>query len=382
VAAVQVEEFSLQFHGIGLDDTYTISLFHLDGTLVTGHPLSSADVGKKFGHLLVFARQLHASRGSFWTDEGKEPGMHAVSYRVVSGAPFLVRVSRSRDGALVEWRRTATGAGVAMLVLSVFLGWLLLRLARDRARRERERQRRAQAEKLEALGQLTGGIAHDFANTLNILALNIALARKQVAESPALELPLANIERAARAGKQLVERLLSFARRRPLTLQRLRLDSWLGAAQPLLVQAAGPRVAIDVEAAAPLAEVLCDTGQLDTVLVNLVINARDAMAGAGRITVRAYPCEDEAGVPKVLVGPAPFVCLSVQDTGPGMPEEVKRRALEPFYTTKGEVGTGLGLSQVYGFMQQVGGSVTIESAPGRGTSVHLFFPVAPAGEAA
>jgi two-component system NtrC family sensor kinase len=106
------------------------------------------------------------------------------------------------------------------------------------------------------------------------------------------------------------------------------------------------------------------------------------MAGNGRITVRAYPCEDEAGLPKALAGPAPFVCLSVQDTGPGMGEEVKRRALEPFYTTKGEAGTGLGLSQVYGFMQQVGGSVTIESAPGRGTSVHLFFPAAPAREAA
>jgi signal transduction histidine kinase len=380
VAAVQAEQFHEQFRSIGLAQTYLISLFHLDGTLVASYPQRAADVGKRLGELAVFSRLPLEASGSFWTERGMLPGERMVSYRVVQSAPFVVRVSRSKHDALAEWRRTATGAAVAMLALTIFLGWFIVRLARERARRERERERRMQAEKLQALGEFTGGIAHDFANTLNIVAINAALMREQAA--PGLELPLAHIERAVRGGTALIERLLSFARRRSLRLERVRLDAWLRAAQPLLAQAAGSRVTLAVEAGAPLAEVLCDTAQLDTALVNLIVNARDAMAGSGRITVSAFPCADDAGAPKALAGvPAPFVCVTVQDSGPGMSEAVRRRALEPFYSTKGEGGTGLGLPQVYGFMQQVGGSMSVDSPPGGGAAIHLFFPVAPADPA-
>ena len=103
------------------------------------------------------------------------------------------------------------------------------------------------------------------------------------------------------------------------------------------------------------------------------------MGGSGRIVLRAYLCDDDNGPEvKPAKAGAGFVCLAIEDSGSGMPEGVRKRALEPFFTTKGEAGTGLGLSQVYGFMQQVGGSIRIDSAPGRGTTVHLFFPVAPA----
>ena len=376
VAALQADQFRAQFRSIGLAGAYQISLFHLDGSLVASYPEGASEVGKTFGELPLFSRLPVEASGSFWTDRGMVPGERMVSYRVVQGAPFVVHVSRRKDDALAEWRRSATGAAVAMLALTIFLSWFIAHLARERARRERQRERRLQAEKLQALGQLTGGIAHDFANTLNIVALNAALMRAQAA--PGLELPLAQLERAVRGGTALVERLLSFARRRSLRLERVRLDAWLRAAQPLLAQAAGSRVTLDVEAGEPVAEVLCDTAQLDTAVVNLIVNARDAMAGSGRITVRAYPCADDAGAPKVLVGVrAPLVCLSVQDSGPGMSEEVRRRALEPFYSTKGEGGTGLGLPQVYGFMQQVGGSMSIDAPPGGGAAIHLFFPAAP-----
>jgi len=125
--------------------------------------------------------------------------------------------------------------------------------------------------------------------------------------------------------------------------------------------------------------VVCDPNQFETALLNLVLNARDAMGRSGRIVLRTYLCDDNNG-PEVKRGgrDARFVCLAVEDSGSGMPEAVRKRALEPFFTTKGESGTGLGLSQVYGFMQQVGGSMRIDSAQGRGTTVHLFFPVAPA----
>jgi signal transduction histidine kinase len=311
--------------------------------------------------------------GTFWTGETLVPGQRVVSYRGVEGAPFVVHVSRSRDDLLAEWRRTATGAAVAMIALTALLVGLVARGLRDSARRERERSRRAQAEKMEALGQLSGGMAHDFANMLNIVALNVELLRAKRLDAAATDSALATIDRAVRSGADIVTRMLTFARRRPLRVERVRLDEWLPASQPLLVQAAGPRVEISMEVEAPLPEVMCDKPQLDTAIVNLVVNARDAMAGAGRIVVRAYACDDD-GLGR---GAAPHVCLSVRDTGHGMTDEVRRRALEPFFTTKGEAGTGLGLSQVYGFIQQLGGNVIIESSLGIGTEVRLLFPSAP-----
>jgi signal transduction histidine kinase len=220
-------------------------------------------------------------------------------------------------------------------------------------------------------------MAHDFANLLNVVGLNVEVLRTNPSDPAIAQSALAAIERAVQSGRHVAERLLGFARRRPLALVRVRLDKWLEAVEPLLAQAAGSRVALDVQVAPGLPEVVCDTGELDVALLNLVINARDAMAQSGRIALRAYPCDEESAAPRMLVAKPPrFVCLSVEDNGPGMAESVRRRALEPFYTTKGEAGTGLGLSQVYGFMHQIGGQVAIESAPGRGTAVHLYFPVA------
>lgn len=146
----------------------------------------------------------------------------------------------------------------------------------------------------------------------------------------------------------------------------------------MLAQAAGTRVTVTIETSSPVPDVQCDASQLDMALVNLVVNARHAMGGAGHVNVRVFPCEQaKMALPRALArATATFVCLSVQDNGPGMNEEVKKRAVEPLYTTKGEAGTGLGLSQVYAFMEQLGGSMTIDSGAGRGTTIHLFFPVA------
>jgi signal transduction histidine kinase len=278
---------------------------------------------------------------------------------------------------LAEWRRTATGAGVAMLALTSFLGWFISRAVGEHARREYERESRIRAERLEALGKLTGGITHDFANFLHIVAANVTLIRERP-PWPMIDAALANIERAVRGGTTLTERLLSFARKGPLKVEPLELDNWLEDARPLLTQAAGSGVTIDVEARQPMPQILCDPGQLDMALVNLIVNARDAMQGSGCVVLRAFPCRESGlAAPEADADAPHFVCLTVQDNGSGMSEEAKTRALEPFYTTKGDGGTGLGLPQVYGFMRQLGGSMSIESRAGRGTAVHLFFPVAP-----
>jgi signal transduction histidine kinase len=343
-------------------------------------------VGKRFRLLPAgLSSRSSASPGAVWSGSGDGilPGKRVVSYPVLENAPFVVVVSRSRSDALEEWQRTAAGAAVAMVALSVVLSWFLLRVRREQAAREYERQRRVQADKLEALGQLTAGIAHDFGNMLNVVAMGTNLLRGRSVEASVFDQTLGGIERSVMDGKRLIERLMSFARRRPLKLAPLGLDAWLREARPLLAQAAGSRVRLDVDAVTPVPEVMCDVGQLDIALVNLVVNARDAMAGAGKIGVRVFPCGHGVGPkPEVAGAGAGFVCLTVEDNGPGMSDEVKRHAFEPFYTTKGEAGTGLGLPQVYGFMQQLGGTMTLDSAPGGGTAVNLFFPVVPPGSPA
>ena len=382
VAAIQAGHFEQQFRSARLPDGYVVSLFHVDGTLIASHPHGDGNVGRNFRHLPTFAHLAEAPAGSFSSSEGQVPGeQHVVSYRAVEGAPVVVRVSRSEDDLLAEWRRTATAAGLAMFALTAFLAWMVLRMVRASVRGARQREQRAQAEKMAALGQLSGGMAHDFANLFNVVGMNTALLRARPEDRQLAEHAITSIERAVQSGRQVSQRLLGFARRRPLALQRVRLDAWLEKARPLLAQAAGPGITVEVSSAAALPDIVCDASELDVALLNLVINARDAMAHTGRIEVRAVPCDEANGAPRELVAkPARFVCLTVKDEGCGMTEEVRRRALEPFYTTKGEAGTGLGLSQVYGFMQQLGGQVFLDSAPDRGTAVHLYFPVASASE--
>src|SRR3954469_3393066 len=241
VAAMQAEYFRDQFRSVALPDGYAIALLYEDATLVASYPDQPESVGRKFGGLPIFARHLPNPAGTFWTAESLMPGERVVSYRVVEGAPFVVQVSRTRDELLAEWRRTAAGAAVAMVALTALLGWLVARGVRDSARRELERTRRAQAEKMEALGQLSGGMAHDFANMLNIVALNVELLRGGC-DAAAADGALARIERAVRSGADIVARMLTFPRRRPLRVERVRLDEWLQASQPLLAQAAGPRI--------------------------------------------------------------------------------------------------------------------------------------------
>ncbi|MGH6989457.1 MAG: response regulator [Stellaceae bacterium] len=223
-----------------------------------------------------------------------------------------------------------------------------------------------QALKMEAIGQLTGGIAHDFNNLLTVILGNSGLLAEEVADdADKLDL-VTSIHRAGRSGAELTRRLLAFARQQPLQVEEIDLGRHLGDARSLLRQPLGPGITLDVVAEPDLPRVRIDPAQLATVVLNLVINARDAMPDGGAITVAAR---------KVIEEPGDFVLLRVADTGTGMPAEVVARAVEPFFTTK-EVGkgTGLGLSMVYGFVRQSGGRMTIDSAPGRGTAINILLP--------
>ncbi len=224
-----------------------------------------------------------------------------------------------------------------------------------------------QSQKMEALGQLTGGIAHDFNNLLTIVMANVSRARR-LSSDGAIETSLDSALLGAEQAARLTDQLLSFARRQPLRAQVQDLNGIIGRIAELSSSGIDTRVDIQMALAPDLWPVEVDAGQAENAILNLIVNARDAMPDGGTLVLAT------ANVP----GLPDMVSLTVRDTGHGMDDDVRERALEPFYTTK-EMGrgSGLGLPQVYGFATQSGGSVTIDSAPGAGTMVRLLLRRAP-----
>ncbi|MFB9241195.1 PAS domain S-box protein [Massilia antarctica] len=238
---------------------------------------------------------------------------------------------------------------------------------------ERTREALAQSQKLEAIGKLTGGIAHDFNNLLNVICSGIDLMRATSADIGQHRKIIDSMERAAQQGAALTGQLLAFARQQPLTLEVLDVSQIIASFEAVLRRAV-PNSASFVIRKGPVGKVLTDVSQFEAALLNLVINARDAVGESGTISLETrHAFLEENQVDQLPSGP--YAVITVRDNGTGMTPEVARRALEPFFTTKAVgKGTGLGLSQVYGLTQQSGGHVTIESAPGQGTAISLYFP--------
>ncbi|WP_369596538.1 ATP-binding protein [Belnapia rosea] len=236
-----------------------------------------------------------------------------------------------------------------------------------------------QAQKMEAVGQLTGGIAHDFNNMLQGVIGGLAMARRQIGgghpERAARYLDAAH--GAAERSAGLTRRLLAFARRQRLDPRPVDADGLVAGLADLIRRTVGPGIAVELRLRDGAGVVLCDPNELESALVNLCINARDAMPEGGRLAIGTEEVRlSAADIPKGEAPPGTYVAVSVVDTGMGMPPEVLDRVFEPFFTTKPQgQGTGLGLSQVYGFVRQSGGLVRIESAPGRGTTVRLLLPL-------
>jgi PAS domain S-box-containing protein len=236
-----------------------------------------------------------------------------------------------------------------------------------------------QAQKMEAVGQLTGGIAHDFNNLLQGISGGIELMHRRIADGRAheaerfIETARKNIDRAA----ALTYRLLAFSRRQALSPRLVELDALIGGMGALIRQTVGPAITFEMRLMDGCWPICCDANQLENALLNLAINARDAMPDGGKLVIKTahvvLSAADIAGVSGAC--PGEHVAITVTDTGTGMQDDVLRHAFEPFYTTKpAGQGTGLGLSQVYGFVTQSNGVVRLESEPGRGTSVHLYLP--------
>ena len=228
-----------------------------------------------------------------------------------------------------------------------------------------------QAQKLEALGQLTGGLAHDFNNMLTIIISSARLAL--ASQDPArIQRMLQHILVAGQRGTELTQQLLSFARHRQLDVSCVAPQDLVAATRGLLEHALPSSIELQVQLQADLPLIEVDAGQLQMVLLNLLFNARDAIAGSGRIGLTVELVE-LAGEVEGLHGS--FVCFVVEENGEGIAPEVLPRIFEPFFTTKAfGKGTGLGLSQVYGFARQSGGAIHVDSDPGHGTFMQLYLP--------
>ncbi|WP_161993826.1 PAS domain-containing sensor histidine kinase [Muricoccus nepalensis] len=294
--------------------------------------------------------------------------------------------------ALVVERDTRTGAplrlvGVARDVTEERdMQAELERLVVERTRELQEIQSRlAHAERMQALGQLAGGVAHDFNNVLQAVQGAAGLIERRPADPENVRRLARLAGEAAARGSAVTQRLLAFARRGDASARPMDVAALFGGLRDILRHTLGTGVVVRVEAPADLPAALADKAQLETVLVNLATNARDAMPGGGVLTFAAGTDiveRDGSGtaggrpVPATLLAGC-YVRLSVSDTGTGLPLDVLARATEPFFTTKGEgKGTGLGLAMARGFAEQSGGALHIESVPGRGTTVSLWFPCA------
>jgi PAS domain S-box-containing protein len=292
---------------------------------------------------------------------------------------------RSTHGTITKWFGTATE--ITELID-----------ARDALRRsneelearvvERTREREAalaqlyESQKMESIGQLTGGVAHDFNNLLAVILGSLSLLKKGLPDDPRTSRLLEGAIQGAERGATLTKRLLAFARRQELKLEAVSVQKLVPDILDFLRQSVGPNIAIVIDILPDVAPVKIDANQFELALINLAVNARDAMPNGGTLTIT---CRNK---PAVQEAPAPlprgdYVCISISDTGEGMSEATLAKAMEPFFTTKGVgKGTGLGLSMVQGLTVQSGGAMQISSAPGKGTVVTLWLPRARTEDAA
>jgi len=243
--------------------------------------------------------------------------------------------------------------------------------------RRRSEEQLAHSLRLEALGQLTGGIAHDFNNLLTVVSGSLQLLEIDLPEDPATRTTLASASRAVERGAALVRKLLTFSRRQHLLPRTVRTVQLLADLSEMLGRTLGEHIIVTAECSNEVPAVYADEGELEAALINLALNARDAMPRGGRlaITARSRNVANAAG--DTGLAPGSYVVFAVTDNGEGIPPEILEHVMEPFFTTKETgKGSGLGLSMVYGFVKQSGGHFHIESQVGHGTRAELFFPAA------
>jgi len=315
----------------------------------------------------------------FYTDEDRASGLPALTLSTAAAEGraeregWRVRKDGSRFWAHVVVDAIRNGAGELVGFAKVTRDVTERKQAAEAL--ERANAALFQSQKMESLGQLTGGVAHDFNNLLAVMSNGLDVLSLRVQDHADLKM-LETMQRAVARGATLTQQLLSFARQQPLKVERCNLNAVIRGFEAVLRRAGNSTIELEIRPEPRPRPVLLDVARFEAALLNLIVNARDAMPAGGKIAITVENVEVREGTVGSLVE-GPYVKVSVADTGSGMPPEVAARAFEPFFTTK-EVGkgTGLGLSQVYGFISQSGGDVLIRSEPDMGTVVSMYLPIA------
>jgi signal transduction histidine kinase len=404
IAFLNLGYFEDFYRAVELSENGAILLHLRDGTVLARYPHNDAVIGQSYADLPPFKDILsHKMAGTVIMNSPIDGNRRVLAIRALKAFPLAVNVSVSESMVLAGWRRqtwifslTAAAASAAIVGLLLVLAQRSRQieglLGSNRAAREAaeeahgrlleqvEERGRAeaalhQAQRIEAVGQLTGGVAHDFNNLLTVLLGNIELIEAGAAGDAPFAERLRAMRAAAERGAMLTGHLLAFARRQPLLPRPVDLNAVIGGMEDLLQSALGGRTTMATRLAPDLWPAMVDPTQIELVILNLVINARDAMPEGGVVTIETG--RHHFGPPQRVEDPAEgdYVVLKVVDTGRGMTQEVQVRAFEPFFTTKPPgAGSGLGLSQVFGTARQSGGDVRIDSVPGSGTNVSVYLP--------
>ena len=363
-----------------------MSLVRTDGAILAHYPNRPREPAAMASNT-PFAEAVAQGRrsGVVRMRSNVDDGDLIVAFRHVGSYPVYVLCGYRTSAIWAAWYRHLSVLILSMFMPSIAL-WCVIWLSLRRLGAEEEAWERWQAEasmrrsiesayrqsrKMEALGTLVGSVAHDFNNLLMILSANVQIARRRGVTG--LDRELAAMERALKSGQSLTRQLLGVARKQPLRTETLFLDRWLPTCRELLRASLGAKVSLVMDLGVQTWPMLVDVAELELALINVAVNARDAMANGGRFTVRVSNIvfRHEDGFP--LIGE--FVQLSLEDTGGGMAPDVLARAFEPLFTTKPKgMGTGLGLPQVFAFCESSGGLAAIDSAVGAGTSVRLYLP--------
>ena len=371
------------------DPNVAVALVRDDGAVLASWPTSPTPVDNPAQASIRWAVDLPAgvSRGPILEgDEGIRAVERVGSYpiRVVSWIPMRAVVA--------PWHTQVALLGAVALLIAIALTLVARvairkvqrsidaydRLNEEVGRREHAETVLRQAQKLEALGRLTGGVAHDFNNLLMVIQTNAHLLKRRNEQSLAASSEIAAIERATTAGSKLTRQLLSFSRSQPFREEVIELQAVIPGSVDMLRTAIGSRIEVSCTVDPDTRRVAVDPAEFELALLNLALNARDAMPSHGTLAIRARNASKDDAIDM----PAPAVIVDVADTGQGIDASVLDRVFEPFFTTKPPGhGTGLGLSQVYGFCLRSGGKVKIESRVGAGTTVRMLLPASSAPSA-
>lgn len=371
------------FAQLARDTGASFSMVRKDGVILARYPEPPGDI-KRFGPGSGFIHSVAARpEGGLVTSLSVDGFERRIGYRQLGYSDLYVSTGFPMHAIMSEWMHTMAAHLIfGIPATTVLFVLVLLTMRRTRAfyaeaeRRELAEQALRQSQKMEAVGQLTGGVAHDFNNLLTVIIGNLGIAKRGVVEARA-ERALDNAMVGAERAAQLTQRLLAFSRRQPLNPRVIDVNKLITSISDLLTRTLGENVELETISGAGLWKAEVDASELESTLLNLALNARDAMPEGGKLTIEtsnAY-LDDEYCRQHDGLLPGQYILIAVTDNGAGMSTETIERAFEPFFTTKeAGKGTGLGLSQVYGFMKQSGGHVKIYSEAGVGTTIKLYLP--------